>query len=167
VLYPHFCDEHAPLAYPLLEIRESSLGPGAGYGLFARRDIPGPALALDIVRGQHIPLDEYLARPDLYASNYAWDYIPLSLSSSSASSSFSLFSEKNAVMVDASGTQSCITRYINDPRDPDRVNCVIVPDPEPLAEIYDCLYTHLVLENLRPIRRGEELFIAYGPHFWR
>jgi hypothetical protein len=67
-----------------------------------------------------------------------------------------MFGVENQYIADAKGTQSCISRYIN--HHEERDNCLFRRLSFP-----GCRHRHVAVFALYPIRRGEELFIDYGP----
>eukprot|EP00551_Chaetoceros_affinis_P007175 CAMPEP_0203669184 /NCGR_PEP_ID=MMETSP0090-20130426/5624_1 /ASSEMBLY_ACC=CAM_ASM_001088 /TAXON_ID=426623 /ORGANISM="Chaetoceros affinis, Strain CCMP159" /LENGTH=173 /DNA_ID=CAMNT_0050533803 /DNA_START=169 /DNA_END=687 /DNA_ORIENTATION=+ len=61
------------------------------------------------------------------------------------------------IMVDPGPLLSIKARYINDPLNPNYVNCTFVPEPE--------LFRSAVVAK-RDIYPGEELYVSYGDIYW-
>lgn len=132
--YSLFCDGCAPLVYGYA-IRQSSII-GAGLGLFAVNNTESGSI-VDLYCGECLPSSNPV--PDsAYACDVSGKYI-----------------------VDAVGTQSCITRYIN--HSTENANCAgILMTPSEEAGIK---YTHMLIHTTKSIKRDEELFIDYGSEY--
>ena len=118
-----------------VEIKQSTI-PDAGLGIFALDNFDEKD-TVDLYEGKRIKIE-----------NSAQSNLPYGF----------LLKEHNCV-VDAASTQSCISRYIN--HNPSGANCSFKRfQPDSNSPIF-----LIAVQTLRPIQKGEELFIDYGHQY--
>lgn len=131
-------DDEKHVEANLVEIRKSQI-PKSGKGVFAKDDIPANRL-LGYYRGEALNLDEFNAR---HEKNGVGIYV-LTLPNES-------FPDKN-MYVDGEQKGNWTSR-MNSPRGTDKKANVI-------------FYSDGTVVSKRNIKKGEELFVGYGPRYW-
>lgn len=137
-----FCNVHLAKFYGVV-IRLSSIE-GAGYGVFAARDLePGTRFPY---LGDVSTLKEFhkeRKKTPQARADYAYE---------------ADYTKGNRVIIDALDRHSCVARYINDSIGTgNENNCFFYSDPK-IKKSY--------IKTSRKIKKGEELFVDYGPEYW-
>ena len=135
-LYAHQCWQHT-MHNSGVAVMKSNI-PEAGKGLFAVRDLPSgtmfPYLGRILTQDQ---VDGLYGQGDSVAS-----YV---------------YKTRKGVCIDASGTQSCLARYINDTKGTNN---------EPNCRWVEHRNGKVSVVTTRPVFKGEELYVDYGDSYW-
>jgi hypothetical protein len=169
--YAHLCDEHAVAVYGV-QIK-SSTERNAGEGLFAARTIRKNDI-IDIYAGPLLTAPEFNTRYPDGKSEYGVAVEIMGGDTSSSNTSATL-----TFTIDASGTQSCVSRYINQPADLSKINVAFVlVSPAFFGAASHSFYDAqtgqmkhgtdapiIAIRALHDIAPGAELFVYYGAKF--
>lgn len=129
-----------------LKIRDSTI-PNAGKGLFF---CPSTQVTNSMLSDNIIPFNTVICYYTGHIhNNFSQKYLVIDKSF--------LMNVAGDLFVDPGPLLSVKARYINDPLNPNAVNCKFVPEPE---------HRRCSVVATRDIQLQEELFVSYGDFYW-